>query len=161
MAKAEISASTASRVAAELDEELATFRGRRLDHTGWSNLMLDARYEKARVEGEVMSQAKGEPSTAVQKASQHEPAGEPDETAEEADEGGWRSPEPRVMRSADRGAAAGIARVMADEGEGVLRHGDRSRRRRLTCVSDRAGGEVVAFLNCLPVFPSVAVFAVV
>jgi transposase-like protein len=53
----EVSAMTVSRVAAELDEKLASFRSRRLDHTSWAYLMLDARYEKVRVEGKVVSQA--------------------------------------------------------------------------------------------------------
>jgi transposase-like protein len=53
----EVSAMTVSRVAAELDEKLASFRSRRLGHTRWEYLMLDARYEKVRVEGRVVSQA--------------------------------------------------------------------------------------------------------
>jgi putative transposase len=53
----EISSATVSRVAAELDEKLSAFRARRLDHTGWVYLMLDARYEKVRVDGRVISQA--------------------------------------------------------------------------------------------------------
>jgi len=57
MCGGEISSTTVSRVAQELDEKLSTFRGRRLDHAGWSYLMLDARYEKVRVEGKVISQA--------------------------------------------------------------------------------------------------------
>jgi putative transposase len=57
MCEGEISAMTVSRVAAELDEKLSSFRSRRLEHTSWSYLMLDARYEKVRVEGKVVSQA--------------------------------------------------------------------------------------------------------
>jgi transposase-like protein len=53
----EVSAMTVSRVAGELDEKLEGFRARRLDHTSWEYLMLDARYEKVRVEGKVVSQA--------------------------------------------------------------------------------------------------------
>jgi putative transposase len=53
----ELSSATVSRVAAELDEKLAFFRARRLDHTSWEYLMIDARYEKVRVEGKVVSQA--------------------------------------------------------------------------------------------------------
>ncbi len=52
-----VSSMTVSRVAAELDEKLSAFRGRRLDHTVWVYLMLDARYEKVRVDGKVVSQA--------------------------------------------------------------------------------------------------------
>jgi len=52
-----VSAMTVSRVAAELDERLSAFRGRRLDHTAWAYVMLDARYEKVRVDGRVVSQA--------------------------------------------------------------------------------------------------------
>jgi transposase-like protein len=48
---------TVSRVAAELDEKLSTFRARRLDHTAWPYLKIDARYEKVRVDGRVVSQA--------------------------------------------------------------------------------------------------------
>lgn len=57
MCDGEISATTVSRVAAELDQKLAEFRNRRLDHTNWPYLQIDARYEKVRVEGKVLSQA--------------------------------------------------------------------------------------------------------
>ena len=57
MCGGEISASTVSRVAAELDEKLSGFRARRLDATEYPYLMIDARYEKVRVEGRVVSQA--------------------------------------------------------------------------------------------------------
>ena len=57
MCEGEISSASVSRVAAELDEKLATFRGRRLDHTSWPYLKIDARYERVRVEGRVVSQA--------------------------------------------------------------------------------------------------------
>jgi transposase-like protein len=53
----DISSMTVSRVAAELDEKLSAFRDRRLDHVSWEYLMLDARYEKVRVDGKVVSQA--------------------------------------------------------------------------------------------------------
>jgi len=53
----DISSATVSRVAAELDEKLSVFRERRLDHVTWEYLMLDARYEKIRVNGRVISQA--------------------------------------------------------------------------------------------------------
>jgi putative transposase len=52
----EISSATVSRVAAELDEKLLAFQDRRLDHTGWKYLMIDARYEKIRVGDKVISQ---------------------------------------------------------------------------------------------------------
>lgn len=57
MCQGEVSAMTVSRVASELDEKLASFRSRRLDLTAWAYLMLDARYEKVRVDGKVVSQA--------------------------------------------------------------------------------------------------------
>jgi putative transposase len=57
MCGTELSAMTVSRVAAELDEPLANFRARRLDHTQWEYLMVDARYEKVRVDGKVITQA--------------------------------------------------------------------------------------------------------
>ncbi len=57
MCDGEISAMTVSRVAAELDEKLDAFRDRRLEGTEWPYLMIDARYEKVRVEGRVVSQA--------------------------------------------------------------------------------------------------------
>ncbi len=53
----EVSAATVSRVAAELDEKLGAFRMRRLDGMPYSYLIIDARYEKVRVEGRVVSQA--------------------------------------------------------------------------------------------------------
>ena len=57
MCDGEMSAMTVSRVAQELDEKLSAFRCRRLDETSWPYLMIDARYEKVRVEGRVVSQA--------------------------------------------------------------------------------------------------------
>ncbi|MDY7009820.1 MAG: transposase [Planctomycetota bacterium] len=57
MCGGEISSATVSRVAAELDERLATFRNRRLDATEYRYLKIDARYEKVRVNGQVVSQA--------------------------------------------------------------------------------------------------------
>jgi putative transposase len=53
----EVSSATVSRVAAELDEKLTTFRTRRLDLAEYRYLMIDARYEKVRVDGRVVSQA--------------------------------------------------------------------------------------------------------
>ena len=57
MCDGDISSQTVSRVAAELDEKLATFRQRRLDATESPYLHIDARYEKVRVDGRVVSQA--------------------------------------------------------------------------------------------------------
>ena len=57
MCGTELSAMTVSRVASELDEKLSSFRSRRLDYTQWEYLMLDARYEKVRVDGKVIGQA--------------------------------------------------------------------------------------------------------
>jgi len=53
----EISASTVSRIASELDEKLSTFRSRRLDAVAYPYLLIDARYEKVRINGHVVSQA--------------------------------------------------------------------------------------------------------
>lgn len=57
MCGGEISAMTISRIAAELDEKLKAFRTRWLGETPWPYVMIDARYEKVRVEGQVVSQA--------------------------------------------------------------------------------------------------------
>lgn len=57
MCDGEISSTTVSRVASELDEKLLTFRHRRLDATEYPYMHIDARYEKVRVEGRVVSQA--------------------------------------------------------------------------------------------------------
>jgi transposase-like protein len=57
MCDGEISSTTVSRVAQELDEKLLTFRHRRLDGTEYPYMHIDARYEKVRVEGRVVSQA--------------------------------------------------------------------------------------------------------
>lgn len=57
MCDGEISSMTVSRVAAEIEEKLAAFRDRRLSLTEYVYLMIDARYEKVRVEGKVVSQA--------------------------------------------------------------------------------------------------------
>lgn len=53
----ELSASTVSCVAAELDEKLAEFRQRRLDGHEWPYLMVDATYVKVRKKGRSVSQA--------------------------------------------------------------------------------------------------------
>jgi len=57
MCDGEISSTTVSRVAQDLDQKLLTFRHRRLDQTAYPYLHIDARYEKVRVEGRVVSQA--------------------------------------------------------------------------------------------------------
>jgi putative transposase len=57
MCDGEISAMTVSRVAAELDEKLTSFRCRSLDGEAYPYLQIDARYEKVRIEGRVVSQA--------------------------------------------------------------------------------------------------------
>jgi len=57
MGAGEISAMTVSRVAQEIDEKLAAFRNRRLDASEYPYLKVDARYEKVRVDGKVISQA--------------------------------------------------------------------------------------------------------
>ena len=57
MCGGDVSAMTVSRVAAEVDEKLSAFRDRRLDHTAYPYLMVDARYESVRVDGRVASQA--------------------------------------------------------------------------------------------------------
>ena len=53
----ELSASTVSCVAQELDEKLKEFRERRLDIHTWPYLMVDACYVKVRVRGHVVNQA--------------------------------------------------------------------------------------------------------
>ena len=53
----ELSAMTVSRVASEIDEKLAAFRVRRLDGRAYPYLKVDARYERVRVDGRVISQA--------------------------------------------------------------------------------------------------------
>lgn len=57
MGAGELSAMSVSRIAAELDEKLTAFRSRRLDESSYPYLKIDARYEKVRVEGKVISQA--------------------------------------------------------------------------------------------------------
>jgi putative transposase len=52
-----VSAMTVSRVAAEIDQKLSAFRQRRLDAVEYPYLKIDARYEKVRVNGQVVSQA--------------------------------------------------------------------------------------------------------
>ncbi len=57
MCDGEISSMAVSRVAQELDEKLLAFRHRRLEETEYPYLHIDARYEKVRVDGHVVSQA--------------------------------------------------------------------------------------------------------
>lgn len=53
----ELSASTVSSVASELDERLTEFRQRRLDGHTWPYLLVDATYVKVRKRGQVVDQA--------------------------------------------------------------------------------------------------------
>jgi len=53
----DISSATVSRIAGELDEKLTIFRSRRLDDIEYPYLQIDARYEKVRVDGHIISQA--------------------------------------------------------------------------------------------------------
>ena len=53
----ELSASTVSCIAQELDEKLTEFRARRLDEHEWPYVMVDACYVKVRKNGRVVSQA--------------------------------------------------------------------------------------------------------
>jgi transposase-like protein len=53
----EVSAGQVSRATAELDEEIKRFRGRRLDEHSYPYLIVDARYEKIRRNGSIISQA--------------------------------------------------------------------------------------------------------
>ena len=57
MCEGDISSMTVSRVAQELDEKLLAFRHRRLDGSEYPYMHIDARYEKVRVDGRVVSQA--------------------------------------------------------------------------------------------------------
>jgi transposase-like protein len=57
MSGLDISSMTVSRVAAELDEKLDEFRDRRLDKHLYPYLVVDARYEKVRVNRHIVSQA--------------------------------------------------------------------------------------------------------
>ena len=52
-----LSASTVSRVAMELDEQIAQFRERRLDHHTWAYLVVDACYLKVRQGKRIVSKA--------------------------------------------------------------------------------------------------------
>lgn len=53
----ELSASTVSGVAQELDEKLTEFRQRRLDDCTWPYLVVDATYVKVRKRSRVVSHA--------------------------------------------------------------------------------------------------------
>lgn len=53
----DLSAGQVSRIAAEVDEKLSVFRDRRLDGEEYPYLIVDARYEKIRRNGHVVSQA--------------------------------------------------------------------------------------------------------
>jgi transposase-like protein len=57
MAGMEPSAQTVSRAMAELDEQIAAWRARALDEREYPYLIVDARYERVRVRGRVVSQA--------------------------------------------------------------------------------------------------------
>jgi transposase-like protein len=52
-----LSATTVSKVAAELDEQIEAFRSRPLDHCRWPYLVVDARYEKVRRAKRIVSVA--------------------------------------------------------------------------------------------------------
>jgi putative transposase len=53
----ELSAGTVSRIAAELDEKLEEFRARRLEHSCYPYLIIDARYEKVRKQHRIVGMA--------------------------------------------------------------------------------------------------------
>lgn len=57
MAGFELSATTVSRACVTMEEEIERFRQRRLDECEWPYLIIDARYEKVRKGGRVISQA--------------------------------------------------------------------------------------------------------
>jgi len=57
MCEGQVSAMTVSRVAAELDEKLKTFRKRSLKPVAYPYVQIDARYEHVRIDGRVVSQA--------------------------------------------------------------------------------------------------------
>ena len=57
MCGTEFSATTISNLTKGLDEELETFRNRDLSHTEYRYLVIDARYEKVRVNGAIVDQA--------------------------------------------------------------------------------------------------------
>jgi transposase-like protein len=57
MCGTDISAATVSRIAGELDEKLTVFRSRRLDDIEYPFMQIDARYEKVRVDGRIITQA--------------------------------------------------------------------------------------------------------
>jgi putative transposase len=52
-----VSKSTVSRICSEIDEHVAVLRERRLDHTGFPYVFLDATYVKARIGHQVVSRA--------------------------------------------------------------------------------------------------------
>ena len=52
-----VSKSTVSRICAEIDEQVAVFRDRRLDHTAFPYVYLDATYVKARINHQIVSRA--------------------------------------------------------------------------------------------------------
>lgn len=52
-----VSRSTVSRICAEIDEQVAVLRERRLDHTAFPYVFVDATYVKARIEHQVVSRA--------------------------------------------------------------------------------------------------------
>jgi putative transposase len=52
-----VSRSTVSRICTELDAEVESFRGRRLDHVGFPYVYVDATYVKARVDHRIVSRA--------------------------------------------------------------------------------------------------------
>jgi putative transposase len=52
-----VSKSTVSRICADIDEEVAIFRSRRLDHVGFPYMYLDATYIKARINHRIISRA--------------------------------------------------------------------------------------------------------
>lgn len=77
-----ISKSEVSRICGELDEELAAFKERPLDHTVFPYVFLDAAYCKARVNHRVASQAvviatRGTPGRRLGEDLRHRPSRNP------------------------------------------------------------------------------------
>ena len=111
--KAGISKSEVSRICAGLDEAVGAFRGRRLDHSRFPYIWLDATYLHVRDDHQVTSKAVVV-ATGVTEDGRREILGV--EIGDSEDEAFWRE----FLRSLKRRGLAGVRLVISDQHAGLV-----------------------------------------
>ncbi|MDQ3708332.1 MAG: IS256 family transposase [Actinomycetota bacterium] len=107
-----VSKSTVSRICGELDTQVAAFRARRLDHTCFPYVFVDATYVKARVGGRVVSRAVVV-ATGVTATGEREVLGT--DVGDSEDEVYWTT----FLRGLRQRGLTGVALVISDAHSGL------------------------------------------